>query len=297
MVLKIKGSSRAPVAPLFQCPCNENIHIVNPLFSLFLVHDNLLCGNLTVTGDNWSSVTGTYLISEEKASKSPNTPVYKLQGQDRYIYFTLRSGNGWCIGRKEDLSGETEGYSYYYSGLDTIEPWLVETQWSRTTKPEKVQVKCSTSEEKKNCASNPCSIHGQCMEAKTQYFCLCTPNFTGQKCDQEITAVPDVECSKIKVSGSDYQGCNGTYFVIAEKANSSSKPVYKKIGYDRFIYHYPSSTGWRIGVREYLSPGEREGTYIFKGNNQDATEPWQPGNEWDNKIDHQNTVRVECDRG
>ena len=35
----------------------------------------------------------------------------------------------------------------------------------------------------------------------------------------------------------------------------------------------------------------------FPGNNQDAAEPWQPGNEWDNKIDHQNTVRVECDRG
>ena len=77
--------------------------------------------------------------------------------------------------------------------------------------------------------------------------------------------VPDVECHKIKVSGSDYLGCDGTYFVTAEKAHSSSKPVYKKIGYDRHIYHNPSSEGWRIGGYEYLSPGEREGYYIFNG--------------------------------
>ena len=77
--------------------------------------------------------------------------------------------------------------------------------------------------------------------------------------------VPDVECNKIKVSGSDYLGCNGTYFVTAEKAQSSSKPVYKKIGYDRFIYHTHRIEGWLIGVSEYLSPGESEGNYIFKG--------------------------------
>ena len=83
--------------------------------------------------------------------------------------------------------------------------------------------------------------------------------------DTDITffiavTVPDV-CPKIKVSGSDYKGCNGTYFVTAEKAQSSSKPVYKKIGYDRFIYHYPSSAGWKIGARIQLSLG----SYYFKG--------------------------------
>ena len=78
--------------------------------------------------------------------------------------------------------------------------------------------------------------------------------------------VPKVECPKLKVSGSDYQRCNGTYFVTAEKASLSPKmPVYKKQGYDRFIFHYPSSYGWLIGVREYLSPGEKEGNYWFKG--------------------------------
>ena len=105
-----------------------NVHIVNPLFSLFLVHDNLLCGNLTVTGDDYASVTGTYLISEEKASKALDKPVYKLEGKDRFIYYST-IGAGWCIGAKEQLSGETEGLYYYRSNLDTVEPWLVKSQW------------------------------------------------------------------------------------------------------------------------------------------------------------------------
>ena len=88
--------------------------------------------------------------------------------------------------------------------------------------------------------------------------------------DTDITffiavTVPNVECPKLKVSGSDYKGCNGTYFVTAEKAHSSSKPVYKKLGYDRFIYHYPSRQGWLLGGRYALSPGEKEGQYWFKG--------------------------------
>ena len=76
----------------------------------------MLCDKLTVTGDDYASATGTYLISEEKVSKSPNTPVYKLQGKDRYIYYSPSWGAGWRIGAKEDLSaGETEGYSKYRS--------------------------------------------------------------------------------------------------------------------------------------------------------------------------------------
>ena len=90
--------------------------IVNPLFSLFLVHENLLCGNLTVTGDAWASVTGTYLISEEKASKSPNKPVYKLEGQDRFIYYHP-DGAGWRIGRKEHLRAYELGPLVYFDTL------------------------------------------------------------------------------------------------------------------------------------------------------------------------------------
>ena len=82
---------------------------------LLIGNENLLCDKLTVTGDDWADVTGTYIISNEKASKAPDKPVYKLEGQDRFIYYTLRGGAGWCIGGKEYLSGETEGLCYYYS--------------------------------------------------------------------------------------------------------------------------------------------------------------------------------------
>ena len=78
-------------------------------------------------------------------------------------------------------------------------------------------------------------------------------------------SVPDVECPRIKVSGSDFLGCDGTYFITSINASRSSKPVYKKQGYDRYIFHYPNSSGWKIGAREYLSPGDNEGNYFFKG--------------------------------
>ena len=78
--------------------------------------------------------------------------------------------------------------------------------------------------------------------------------------------VPKVECPKLRVTGSDYEGCSGTYVITAEKASRSpSKPVYKKQGFNRYIYHYPSSEGWRISHYKTLSPGEKEGRYYFKG--------------------------------
>ena len=92
-----------------------DVHIVNLIFSLFLVHENLICGNLTVTGDDNDSCTGTYIISQEKASKSPNQPVYKLKGQDRFIYYHP-DGAGWRIGRKEHLRAYELGPLIY---LDT----------------------------------------------------------------------------------------------------------------------------------------------------------------------------------
>ena len=67
-----------------------------------------------MTGDDWASVTGTYSIVDEKASKSPDMPVYKLVGGDRYVYFNP-NGEGWRIGKKERLSGENEGKHWYRS--------------------------------------------------------------------------------------------------------------------------------------------------------------------------------------
>jgi len=256
-------------------------------------NENLLCDKLTVTGDDYGSVTGTYIISNEKASKAPDKPVYKLEGQDRFIYFSLLYGAGWCISKKEYLSGEKEGLCYYRSYLDTVEPWLVKSQWGSHAYSYKVQVECATiSKTKKFCNSNPC-LKGRCIEATNQYYCLCQQNWEGQTCNKKIT-VPKVECPKLKVSGSDYEDCDGIYVITAEKASRSpTMPVYKKQGYDRFIFHYPSSIGWRIGARVNLSPGEEEGRYFFKGNNEDDTEPWQTGNEWDTTLNNEK-LRVEC---
>ena len=73
----------------------------------------MLCGNLTVTGDDYARCTGTYIISEEKASLSPSMPVYKKKGYDRFIYHTPTS---WVVGAREHLSpGETEGNFYFKS--------------------------------------------------------------------------------------------------------------------------------------------------------------------------------------
>ena len=80
------------------------------MIHLFLVH----CTKLTVTGDDWGECTGIYVITTEKASKAPDKPVYKLQGQDRYIYFNP-NGDGWRIGEKIDLSGKDEGLYWYRS--------------------------------------------------------------------------------------------------------------------------------------------------------------------------------------
>jgi hypothetical protein len=192
------------------------------------------------------------------------------------------------------LSGETEGTFYYASGLDTVEPWLVKSQWYSPNEPYKVQVECATiSKTRKYCKSNPCQ-NGKCIEATNQHYCLCQPNWEGKTCNQKIT-VPKVECPKLKVSGSAYYNCNGTYVITAEKASSSpSKPVYKKQDSDRYIFHNPNNEGWRIGSQENLSPGENEGSYWFKGNNEDDTEPWQAGNEWDAPSIHNEKLRVEC---
>ena len=45
--------------------------------------------------------------------------------------FCQRSYHRKCqrIGQEVDLSGETEGLHYYRSNLDTVEPWLVKSQW------------------------------------------------------------------------------------------------------------------------------------------------------------------------
>ena len=61
--------------PLLQNLCDGTYCKCN--IFLFIGKRKLLCDKLTVTGDDYASVTGTYIISDEKASKSPDKPVYK----------------------------------------------------------------------------------------------------------------------------------------------------------------------------------------------------------------------------
>ena len=68
-------------------------------------------GNLT--GDVHGRLTGTYNFNNKNSSLSPNEPVYKLEGQDRFNYYSPSEGE------KVDLSGETDGHSYY-SGKNFI---------------------------------------------------------------------------------------------------------------------------------------------------------------------------------
>ena len=69
----------------------------------------MLRGNLTVTGNDYGSLTGTFIIHSENSSLSSNEPFYKLEGQDRFIYYSPSKGE------KVDLSGETEDLSYHSS--------------------------------------------------------------------------------------------------------------------------------------------------------------------------------------
>ena len=65
-------------------------------------------------GQDWAKIyTGLYTISKEKASRSPEKPVFKLDGQDKYIYFNP-DNVGWRIGILEHLSGANEG-GYWFS--------------------------------------------------------------------------------------------------------------------------------------------------------------------------------------
>ena len=80
-----------------------------------------------------------------------------------------------------------------------------------------------------------------------------------------IVLVPDVDCPEIIVTGSDYEGYLGSYFISREKAiESPSRPVYKKPGFDKFIFYNPTEDGWKIGTRLSLSPGDSEGSWAFK---------------------------------
>ena len=66
-------------------------------------------GFIEVSGANTADVAGTYFISDEKAASAPKNAVWKLDGNDRFI-FNPGTENGWRIGDKDDLA--TNNYWY-----------------------------------------------------------------------------------------------------------------------------------------------------------------------------------------
>ena len=63
-----------------------------------------------VSGDD-DDLIGTYVISDEVAKKAPNCPVWKLEGQEIYV-FSSGSNEGWRIGDKDSL---TDGSFFFKS--------------------------------------------------------------------------------------------------------------------------------------------------------------------------------------
>ena len=70
-----------------------------------------------------------------------------------------------------------------------------------------------------------------------------------------LVKVRDVTCRKINVTGS-YRDWTGIYYPSEQKSKLlPDSPVYKKPGYDKFIFNSNSYEGWRFGNREDLETG------------------------------------------
>ena len=92
-------------------------HLIVSSCTKNLFPEKLLCDELTVTGDDGNDgVVGTYRLNDKIASKSPDKPVYKLEGKDRYLFFNP-TFYGWRISSYflENLSTEKEGDYLYAS--------------------------------------------------------------------------------------------------------------------------------------------------------------------------------------
>ena len=70
---------------------------------------------ILVSGSDIFNCTGNYRITFEKSSGSPNLPVYKLVGGNRYIYFHSSDTYGWRIGQKDGLDSQNAEQFFYAS--------------------------------------------------------------------------------------------------------------------------------------------------------------------------------------
>ena len=65
-----------------------------------------LCQAIEVTGDTTNSEEGLYLLSDERASDTPNNPVWKSSEGKQYNRFIFNTGStaGWRIGKEIGLT-------------------------------------------------------------------------------------------------------------------------------------------------------------------------------------------------
>ena len=69
--------------------------------SFFFISE--LCEAIEVTGDTSNSEGGLYVLTDKRASDTPNSPVWKNAAGNRFI-FTTGSSSGWRIGFESGLT-------------------------------------------------------------------------------------------------------------------------------------------------------------------------------------------------
>ena len=79
-----------------------------------------LCEAIQVTGDNSNSNVGLYILTNERTSADPNSPVWKTTKGDRFI-FNTGTKEGWRIGPESSL---TTG-SFYCNGKHILNLFVV----------------------------------------------------------------------------------------------------------------------------------------------------------------------------
>jgi len=102
-----------------------------------------ICGAIHVTGETSNSEGGLYLPTDKRAPDAPNNPVWKLRGEDRFI-FNTGSSSGWRIGAKSFLTN-----GHHWCKGDSMSLPLTSEKWSHRSDPSNcgsdgtVQVKCT----------------------------------------------------------------------------------------------------------------------------------------------------------
>ena len=84
-------------------------------FQIFLISEYIAKkypkSDIVITGSNFEECTGTYNLNRnERSSSAPSRPVYKLDGQDRYIFY-FKTKEEWRIGKKQNLEND----EYFFS--------------------------------------------------------------------------------------------------------------------------------------------------------------------------------------